>query len=294
MARNEDEPELVDHPFDPRFGSRGGSESAIPASGSGNQGSRFHGSDCKRPGQARFRRRRAEVPPPADVPVPEFERDLEDRVKRPIPFERAVLFSLAAHIVFLLFLIFAPASTLRGRGLLAAFFPPEDKNRTRSRSFFGKLPGRLARTRDEPSPPTRPGAREAAIHRVPARTRPSFPQRNGAEGLAPGASRPSPPAVAQQAGPAQPGRATAPRPRPRARSCRQRPTRSRFRRPERRRRDRTRASRDSTGRSAMRRRRSARRARGAPGVPTRTAASSTRVRSPSIRPGTTGALTRKR
>src|SRR5262249_57392183 len=57
------------------------------------------------------------------VPVPEFERDLEDRVRRPIPFERAVLFSMAAHLVAFLFILFAPAGAFRGSGLLAAFLP---------------------------------------------------------------------------------------------------------------------------------------------------------------------------
>jgi TonB family protein len=137
--------------------------------------------------------------PSADVPVPEFERDLEDRVKRPIPFERAVLFSLAAHVAFLLFLILAPASTLKGRGLLAAFFPPpEDTNQEKIPIVFREAPGpaRENPRRSEPSDKTRrAGGGDPARQRADT---PFVPKRNGAEGLAPGASRPSSPAVAQQ------------------------------------------------------------------------------------------------
>ena len=141
---------------------------------------------------------KAEVPPSVDVPVPEFERDLEDRVKRPIPFERAVLFSLAAHVAFLLFLILAPPSTLKGRGLLAAFLPPEDTNQEKIPIVFREAPGpaRENPRRAEPSDKTRRAGGGDPSH--PRADTPFVPQRNGAEGLAPGASRRSPPATAQQ------------------------------------------------------------------------------------------------
>ena len=141
---------------------------------------------------------RSTEPPLVEVPVPEFERDLEDHVKRPIPFERAVLFSLAAHIAFLLFLIFAPASTLKGRGLLAAFFPPEEDKQESIPIVFREAPGpaRENPRQAEPSDKTRRAG--GGDRSRPKADTPFVPQRNGAEGLAPGASRQSPPAIAQK------------------------------------------------------------------------------------------------
>ena len=136
------------------------------------------------------------------IDVPEFERDLEDRSHRPIPLERAVLFSLAAHVLFLLLIILVPASTLtRGHGLLSAFFPKEEDKQDQIPIVFREAPGpaRENPRRAEPSDKTR-----RAGGGDPSRPRadePFIAQRRGAEGLAPGGARPSRPAAPQAAVP---------------------------------------------------------------------------------------------
>jgi TonB family protein len=129
------------------------------------------------------------------VEVPEFERDLEDRLRRPIPLERAVLFSLAAHLLFLLLIMLAPAGSLSqaGRGLFGALVAPEDTSE-KIPIVFREAPGpaRENPRRAEPSDKTR-----RAGGGDPARARsdsPYIPPRPGPEGLRPGAAEPSQPA----------------------------------------------------------------------------------------------------
>jgi TonB family protein len=162
---------------------------------------------------------RAEAQPPHPeahpvVEVPEFERDLEERVRRPIPFERAVLFSMAAHLIILLFILLAPPGAFRGRGLLAAFLPREDPQENIP-IVFREAPGpaRDNPRRGEPSDKTRrAGGGDPSKSKSDS---PFVPPQRGLEGLAPGSRGrqpsasapmpPAPPAVAEKGPAAAPG-----------------------------------------------------------------------------------------
>jgi TonB family protein len=128
---------------------------------------------------------------PTEVDPPQFERDLEPRLVQPIPVERAILFSLALHIVLFLLLRWAPAGGTVDprRGLLAGLIPEAEKIEDQVPIVFRSAPGpqRPNPNRSDPSDKTR-----RAGGGDPSRPRsesPFVPERPGVEGLAPGAGR---------------------------------------------------------------------------------------------------------
>jgi len=148
--------------------------------------------------------------------VPEFERDLEDRGRRPIPFERAVLFSMAAHLLFLLFILLAPAGAFKGKGLLAAFMPSEEP-KDNIPIVFREAPGPA---RENPKNGEMSDKTRRAGGGDPSKSKadtPFVPARPGPEGIAPGPrgsqrsapaqapAPPAPPQIAEKGPAAAPG-----------------------------------------------------------------------------------------
>lgn len=139
--------------------------------------------------------------------VPRFDLEVERRPERAFPIERAILFSLAAHILLLLLLVSAPLSRVHDprRGLLAAFVPPEKSAEEKIPIIFKEAPGPA---RANPKRSDFSDADRLAGGGDPSRGRsisPFVPERGGISGLRGGARRPAPPAPRL----AQPGQAPA-------------------------------------------------------------------------------------
>lgn len=136
-----------------------------------------------------------------DVPVPEIiERelfDLERKNDRVFPIERAILFSIAAHILILLFVLKAPFSFSPNspRGLLGELVESERERELNQKIpiVFRSAPGPA---RENPRKSDGSDATRRAGGGDPARARsdtPFVPPRQGKEGLRPGALASAPP-----------------------------------------------------------------------------------------------------
>jgi len=151
---------------------------------------------------------RAEAPEePAEVEVPEFERDVEHKAEPGFPIERAILLSIAAHVAIILLLIFAPAGTRDPRrGLLSALVPPENPYE-KIPLVFREAPG-AARPNPKKSDLSDADRRASGGDRSkPKAESPFVPDRPGMQGLQPGspivrapfeAARPAPQKPAPQ------------------------------------------------------------------------------------------------
>lgn len=126
---------------------------------------------------------------PIDIEVPEFEREIDHRAEPAFPVERAVLASVAAHVLLLLLLISAPLSAPHDprKGILGAFVPREKIDEEKIPIIFKEAPG-PARPNPKKSAPSDADRRAAGgdPSKPPAQT-PFVARRGGIEGLAPGA-----------------------------------------------------------------------------------------------------------
>jgi TonB family protein len=133
---------------------------------------------------------------PAEIDVPEFERDVEHRAEPAFPVERAILLSLAAHVLLLLLILVVPSPTHDpGKGLLAAFVAPEKSDEEKFPIVFREAPGperANPRKSDLSDADRRAGGGDRS---KPRSESPFVAQRPGKEALAPGPRRPpAPPA----------------------------------------------------------------------------------------------------
>jgi TonB family protein len=161
----------------------------------------------------------APLAPPREVEVPDFERDVEHRVERAFPIERAILVSIAAHVLLILLLSFAPVSVLSNphKALLAAFAPPDKSAEEKIPIVFREAPG-PARENPKKAELSDADRRAGGGDRSkPKSSAPFVPERRGIQGLAPGAplvrrplQRPSA-AEAERQARAQPPAASSPR-----------------------------------------------------------------------------------
>lgn len=124
-------------------------------------------------------------------PVPELERDLirvERRAPSAFPVERAILFSLAAHILIFLLLVYMPATSEHdpSRGLLGAFMP-KPKVEDSIPIVFRAAPGPERQPRDARDFSDRNRRAGGGDRTKPKSDSPFVPVRPGREGLAPGA-----------------------------------------------------------------------------------------------------------
>ena len=143
---------------------------------------------------------------PGPIEVPEFESEVAHKPRGAFPIERAILFSLAAHILLVVLFLSAPAPRLSGShgGLLAALMPPEEKTEQ-------KIPVIFREFRESPGP-ARQNSRQSDLSDKtrragggekdrPRSQTPFIAQRPGMEGLEPGGktkSQPSQPALGQE------------------------------------------------------------------------------------------------
>jgi TonB family protein len=122
--------------------------------------------------------------------------EVVEKGQKPFPLERAVLFSIAAHIFLLVAIISAPPSLAPKnpeRGLLAAFIPP-DTNEEKVPIVFKEAPG-PARENPRRSDPSDADRRAGGGDRSrPKSSTPFFAPRPGIENLDPGrrGSQPAP------------------------------------------------------------------------------------------------------
>jgi TonB family protein len=133
---------------------------------------------------------------PAEVDVPEFEKDVDHRAEPAFPRERAILASLVVHALLLLLILKAPSSAHDpSKGLLAALVPPP-KADDKIPVIFREAPGP---ERANPKKSDLSDADRRAGGGDPSRKKADSPfvaERRGKEGLAPGPRRPpSRPAV---------------------------------------------------------------------------------------------------
>lgn len=133
---------------------------------------------------------------PAEVDVPEFEKDVDHHAEPAFPRERAIFVSLVVHALILLLLLKAPSSFHDpGKGLLAAFVPPPNPD-DKVPIIFRAAPGP---ERQNPKKSDLSDADRRAGGGDPSKPKADSPfvaERPGKEGLAPGPKRPaSPPAV---------------------------------------------------------------------------------------------------
>jgi TonB family protein len=114
--------------------------------------------------------------------------EVVEKGQKPFPLERAVLFSIAAHVLFLIAIISTPASFAPKnpeRGLLAAFIPPES-NEEKVPIVFKEAPG-PARENPQRSDPSNADRRAGGGDRSrPKSSTPFFAPRPGIENLDPG------------------------------------------------------------------------------------------------------------
>jgi TonB family protein len=151
----------------------------------------------------------------AEEPVEEDLFHLERSRERAFPIERAILFSLAAHILLLLFFLHGPlgfpSAAHARKGLLAAFLPDEEAERQKKIPIvFRAAPG-PARENNRPAPFSDKTRRAAGGD--PSRPKsdtPFSPPRSGIDGLAQGrkaeasrAARPAAPRTAAESKQAQ-------------------------------------------------------------------------------------------
>lgn len=144
--------------------------------------------------------------------------DLERKDDRIFPVERAILFSLAAHVLILVLLLNArfaiPTENDARRGLLGALIPPEKSAEEKIPIIFRESPG-PSRENPKPSPLSDATRRAGGGDRSrPKSIEPFVPERPGKQGLEPGSkaaqSVPRPPtsgsaAAQQQAQASAPG-----------------------------------------------------------------------------------------
>lgn len=121
--------------------------------------------------------------------------DLERKTERAFPIERAVLFSLAAHVVFLLILLAMPQSISPDakKGLLAALMPQDRTEEEKIPVIFHEGPGPA---RENPKKSALSDLTRRAGGGDPSRPKsqsPFIPPQPGREGLAPGSVAASPP-----------------------------------------------------------------------------------------------------
>jgi TonB family protein len=147
------------------------------------------------------------LPSPTEAPVgPHAELDLthlslhstldelaglEEHVTGSFPVERAILISLAAHLVLVLMLIFVPKPLPKGsKGDLLEAFYPEPKDDTPIPVFFQESPG-PARENPKRSPLSDADRRAGGGDRSkPKSDTPFIPEAPGVAGLAPGPKAP--------------------------------------------------------------------------------------------------------
>jgi len=129
--------------------------------------------------------------PRGQIKVPEFESEVQYKPRGTFPVERAVLFSLAVHILLLVFLLSGPVSFVPDarKGLLAAFLPPEKSAEEKIPVIFREFrqsPG-PARANPKGSDLSDADRRAAGGDQSKPRSQtPLLPQRPGIEALAPG------------------------------------------------------------------------------------------------------------
>ncbi|MGE5278679.1 MAG: TonB family protein [Acidobacteriota bacterium] len=126
---------------------------------------------------------------PAEIEVPEFERDVEHRAEPAFPVERAVLASLAAHVLILLVLLSAPLSAPPDarKGLLGALIPREKTEEEKIPIIFKEAPGPERPNPKKSAPSDRDRMAAGGDPSKPRAQTPFVPRRRGIEGLAPGA-----------------------------------------------------------------------------------------------------------
>ena len=123
------------------------------------------------------------------VDVPQFERDLMLRSEEPIPVERAILLSLAAHILLILLMLWVPlgvSGSARRNGLLAGLLPEPPPPDNKIPILFRSAPG-PQRENSNPSDLSDKTRRAGGGDRSrPKSDTPFSPERSGIEGLAQG------------------------------------------------------------------------------------------------------------
>ncbi len=124
-------------------------------------------------------------------PVPELERDLirvERRAPSACPVERAILFSLAAHVLLFLLLVYMPSSSTHdpSRGLLGAFVP-KPKVEDSIPIVFRAAPGPEREPKSARDFSDRNRRAGGGDRTKPKSDSPFVPVRPGRDGLAPGA-----------------------------------------------------------------------------------------------------------
>ncbi len=126
------------------------------------------------------------------VDVPDFERDVDHRAEPAFPVERAVLGSLAAHILLFIFLLSAPAAVHDARkGLLAPLVPPEPATEDKIPIIFKEAPGpsrENPKRSDLSDADRRAGGGDRSKPRADS---PYIAERQGRQGLLPGPRRPA-------------------------------------------------------------------------------------------------------
>jgi TonB family protein len=136
------------------------------------------------------------------VEVPDFEKDVGHRAEPAFPVERAVLGSLAAHVLLFVFLLSAPGAFHDPRkGLLAPLVPPEKSDEEKIPVIFKEAPG-PARENPKKSDLSDADRRAGGGDRSkPRADSPFVPERQGRQGLQPGPRRPAgaPPAGSPEA-----------------------------------------------------------------------------------------------
>ncbi len=135
---------------------------------------------------------------PAEIEVPEFERDVQHRLRTAFPVERGILISLVAHVLFLLIFLSAPLSVVPDprKGFLAAFLPPEKSPEEKIPVIFKEFRESPGPARENPKRSPLSDATRRASGGDPSRQRletPFIPERPGKQGLEPGSAAVSPP-----------------------------------------------------------------------------------------------------
>ncbi|MFN2634508.1 MAG: energy transducer TonB [Thermoanaerobaculia bacterium] len=129
---------------------------------------------------------------PPSIPVPELEREIfalekSDRA-RAFPVERAILFSLALHLVFLLLILYAPTSTPGSHSLFPGMTARPRSEEDKIPIVFRAAPGPERENR-KPSDFSDKNRRAGGGDRSkPRSSTPFAPVLPGKEGLAPGSA----------------------------------------------------------------------------------------------------------
>ncbi|MGH9369598.1 MAG: TonB family protein [Thermoanaerobaculia bacterium] len=132
------------------------------------------------------------------VEVPEFEKDLGHRAEPAFPLERAILGSLAAHVLLIVLLLSAPPAVHDpSKGLLAPLVPSERIDEEKIPIIFKEAPG-PARENPKKSDLSDADRRAGGGDRSKPRAQSPFVgERQGKSGLLPGPQSPSSPPRAE-------------------------------------------------------------------------------------------------